>query len=228
MASPDTSSTEGGGRRSSAILPNPFIVSENPRAPVPADTSSSQTNGTENGAPGPAPNLETRRRLLAEYPAPDFGGGLLPQPIPILDFDGEPETSSQLTALHPTSEETDGVGLPPSISSQLRGIKLFGAVFSELSKQLGKDFSAAELMRAAQQLIDISKAEYIGVRHKDGTERAGYYSLDLVRAFDTHPWQIAGVETSRMDHCDTDEFSLESFENAKTLLQGWHERTWEF
>jgi hypothetical protein len=83
-------------------------------------------------------------------------------------------------------------------------------------------------MQAAQQLIDLSKDEFVGVVHKNGAERAGYYTWDLVRAFISHPWQIASVETHRIDHCDSDEFSPETFQNAKFLLQGWGERIWEF
>jgi hypothetical protein len=117
----------------------------------------------------------------------------------------------------------------PETTSRLRGIGLFAAIFDELSNQLGKEFSAAELMQAAQRLIDISKSEYVSKIYKDVPERAGYYSWDLVRAFGSdNPWRIAGIETSRFDHCDVDEFSSEESQNAKLILEGWNERTWEF
>jgi hypothetical protein len=117
----------------------------------------------------------------------------------------------------------------PETTSRLRGIGLFAAIFDELSNQLGKEFSAAELMQAAQRLIDVSKAEYIPNPYKDVAERAGYYSWDLVRAFGSdNPWRIAGIETSRLDHCDVDEFSSEESHNAKLILEGWNERNWEF
>jgi hypothetical protein len=123
---------------------------------------------------------------------------------------------------------TDSVPSPES-TSKLRGIGLFGAVFDELSNQLGKEFSTAELMQAAQRLIDISKSEYVPKIYRDVAERAGYYSWDLVRAFGSdNPWRIAGIETSRLDHCDVDEFSSEESQNAKLILEGWNERNWEF
>jgi hypothetical protein len=61
----------------------------------------------------------------------------------------------------------------PETTSRLRGIGLFAAVFDELSNRLGKEFSTAELMQAAQRLIDVSKAEYIPNPYKDVAERAG-------------------------------------------------------
>jgi ribosomal protein L40E len=69
---------------------------------------------------------------------------------------------------------------PLEITSRLRGVRLFGVVFSELSKHLGTEFSTAQLMQAAQQLIDISKAEYVGIPYKEVAERAGYYSWGRV------------------------------------------------
>ena len=210
MGSPEFASTDDDGR-SSALLPNPFLVH---------DTNETKLDPTAAQSLSSPPN----RSVLDNYPAPDFVSGFLPQPIPILEYDGEPEFSPQLESLAPSAKVEDGA----THGIELRGIKLFSAVFSELSKQLGKEFSAAELMRAAQQLIDLSKDDFVGVIHKDRGEHAGYYSWDLVRAFISHPWQIAGMETNRIDHCDIDEYSPESFENAKLLLQGWNERTWEF
>jgi hypothetical protein len=210
MGSPKLASTDDEGR-SRALLPNPFLIHE--------------ANETNVDPTGPLTlSSPSKRSVLDNYPAPDFASGFLPQPIPILEYDGEPEFSSPLEALAPNAKAEDTA----THGIELRGIKLFSVVFSELSKQLGKEFSTAELMRAAQQLIDLSKDDFVGVIHKDRGERAGYYSWDLVRAFISHPWQIAGVETNRIDHCDIDEYPPESFENAKLLLQGWNERTWEF
>jgi hypothetical protein len=234
MVSPDATSTEADGRHEVADA-NPVINSDE-------SCGAPQTNSKEISKPDAIlttrhyaigsgrlvthSNSETRRQLLADYP--ELRSFLLPQPIPIPNFDGEPEISPPPEPLPPESElETVDA---PSYSSDvpLRGIKLFSAVFDELSKHLGKEFSSAELMRAAQQLVDLSKDEYVGVIHKDGSERANYYTWDLVRAFISNPWQIASVETHRIDHCDSDEFTPETFQNAKLMLQGWGERTWEF
>ena len=212
-----------------AVLPNPFLVSEGtsgdsvppPNRPLGFDDDSNQVFQHE--SPTSSPHGGTND-LLAAYPAPDFGA-VLPKPIPILDYD---DASTPLQADSPQSEFESKGDASPRADVPLRGVRLLGAVLNELSKHLGKDFSTAQLMQAAQQLIDISKAEYIGIPYKDVAERAGYYSWDLVRAFTSHQWQIAEVETNRMDHCDVDEFAPESYETAKLLLQGRNERTWEF
>jgi len=109
----------------------------------------------------------------------------------------------------------------------LRGVALLGAVFDELSAQLGTEFSTAELMGAAQMLIDVSKAEYVANPYKDPVERAGYFSWNLVRAF-ADAWRVAEVETYRMEHCDLDELSPETTECARRLQQGWQEAIWDF
>jgi hypothetical protein len=117
--------------------------------------------------------------------------------------------------------------LQTSPRRSLRGVALLGAVFDELSAQLGKEFSTAELMGAAQLLIDVSKAEYVANPYKDPVERAGYFSWDLVRAF-ANAWHVADVETYRMEHCDLDELSAETLDCARHLQQGWQEPAWEF
>jgi hypothetical protein len=132
------------------------------------------------------------------------------QLLPILDLDG----SDDLTQT--------------SSAKPLRGIGLLGAVFDELSKQLGTVFLTAELMAAAQQLIDLSKSEYVVITHKDPADKAGYYSWDMVRAFRSHAWQIVESDTQRLDHCDWDEVAPETMERVQIILQGKNERLWDF
>src|SRR5262249_27804566 len=117
MVGPSTSPEEGRGRRS-PVLPNPFLVSENP---LDADLGSPQTNGSVD-AVGHA--LSSTQQLL-ENAAPDFGGDYLPVPIPILDFDDESEFS-QPEDFSPKAEIENG----SAPTFQLRGIKLFSAVFA--------------------------------------------------------------------------------------------------
>ena len=70
-------------------------------------------------------------------------------------------------SLSPTFETEEGAALSNSSGVPLQGIKLFNAVFAELTqKHLAKEFSTADLMRAAQQLIDLSKEEFVGAIHK--------------------------------------------------------------
>lgn len=210
-----------------AILPNPFVISadrcmlsDEPRA---VETSLGQLPNIKIYKAASRPSSQA---VLPAH-APDFSGSL-PQPIPTLGDYDEPINSSEINTINESSDLQRGAVDSRSHEPKLRGIGLIGAVFDVLSRQLGAEYTTAELMLAAQQLIDISKAEYVGVVHKDTGEKAGYYSWDLVRAFSSHPWQIAGVETQLMDHCDTDEFSPESFEAAKCLIEGRGERTWDF
>ena len=139
-------------------------------------------------------------------------------PIEVVAF---PEEAAE-TELAPNTE----LRIPKS--PPLRGVTLFAVVFAELSAQLGEEFSTSELMRAAQQLIDFSKSEYISKTYKDVAERSGYYSWDLVRAFRLHAWQIAGEETDVISHCDADELSLETVASARMIQNGWNDRMWEF
>jgi hypothetical protein len=105
---------------------------------------------------------------------------------------------------------------------------LLVAIFDELSTQLGQEFSTAELMQAAQGLVELSKQEFL-VKHEQAQgRRSTFYSMDLVTAFDSHIWRIATSDTSRLSHCDFDEFSPETLQNATLVLQGAHERLWEF
>lgn len=125
------------------------------------------------------------------------------------------------------SRQEQITGAPIKEGRSLRGVTLFGAVFHELSAQLGAEFSSAELMKAAQLLIDVSSTEYVSNPYKDPAERAGYYTWDLVRAFE-RPWHVTELETYRMEHCDLEEYSRETMESARLLQLGWHERRWDF
>ncbi len=100
------------------------------------------------------------------------------------------------------SQSTDG-GLKPS------GIKLFALVYEELSKHAGPEFSATELMQAAQRLIKISKGEYIDKVSKEYVGKPQYYSLNTITAFNYYQWRIVSTETYKMKHCDYPEHSRE-------------------
>ena len=87
-------------------------------------------------------------------------------------------------------------------AKQLKGIALFAAVYQELSKSLGEDLSAAELMQAAHELIKISKRGYID---KVGVERPGrpnYYSHETDTAIDKYAWRIFESEAKALHQTD--------------------------
>lgn len=137
------------------------------------------------------------------------------------------QTLEAVPPADPGSRQDASDALSNRVAASPRGVALLGIVFDELSAQLGDEFSSAELMKAAQLLIDVSSAEYVSNPYKDPVDRAGYFSWDLVRAFKS-PWHVSEVETYRLEHCDLDELSLETIENARLLQQGWHEHKWEF
>lgn len=69
---------------------------------------------------------------------------------------------------------------------KLRGLTLLQAVKSELSDALeGQEISEIELFLAAQQLIDISRSEYIEPDYRDQRQRPGYFSHEVDTAMTT-------------------------------------------
>jgi hypothetical protein len=215
-------------------LPNPFIgiaVEVIDPFPVPPDKNPECDEGVKSVQRPPRDCTPEK----AESPSPsglvplDSTSNAVDEPFGEHALDPLLKTILPIESPVPILDLGSGDHLAPTISGKpLRGIGLLGAVFDELSKQLGTDFSTAELMAAAQQLIDLSKSEYVVNKHKDPADRAGYYSWDLVRAFRSHAWQIVESDTQRLDHCDWDEFAPETMDNIETILQGKNERLWDF
>ncbi len=77
----------------------------------------------------------------------------------------------------------------------LRGFRLFSAVYAELEKHAGGEFSTAELMQAAQALIELAKNDYaVKGDRLDASQHSNYYTYDLALAFAQHAWKIACYE----------------------------------
>lgn len=69
---------------------------------------------------------------------------------------------------------------------KLRGLSLLQAVKSELGEAVqGKEISEIELFLAAQQLIDISRSEYVEPDYRDQGQRPGYFSHAVDTAITT-------------------------------------------
>ena len=69
---------------------------------------------------------------------------------------------------------------------KLRGLSLLQAVKSELGDVLeGQEISEIELFLAAQQLIDISRSEYVEPDYRDQGRRPGYFSHAVDTAITT-------------------------------------------
>lgn len=80
--------------------------------------------------------------------------------------------------------------------SSLRGMRLLSAIFGELAESLSEEeISTAELLEAAQKLIELSKNEYISKEEKDVAQYAGYFSYNLTLAFEKYQMRILLNET---------------------------------
>lgn len=73
----------------------------------------------------------------------------------------------------------------------LRGTRLLSAIFGELAGALREeDISTADLLEAAQKLIELSKNEYISKEDKDAVQYAGYFSYNLMLAFEKYQGRL--------------------------------------
>ena len=62
-------------------------------------------------------------------------------------------------------------------TKKLQGLNLLNAIKAELGDALdGQEVSEMDLFLAAQQLIDISRTEYIEPDFRDQAQRAGYFT----------------------------------------------------
>lgn len=80
------------------------------------------------------------------------------------------------------------------VGKQNSKIATLYSVFEELSREVGDDFSSAELMEAAQTLIKFSKEEYVSV-HSENAGSAHYFSHDVATAMHTMGFRILCMET---------------------------------
>ena len=89
-----------------------------------------------------------------------------------------------------------------STSKQLRGFALVRQIYDELYTELSEEFSAAELLRAAQMLIETAREEYGDSSFQDGHLHPGYYSFPVDRMIGKQDWWILGVEAMALDQFD--------------------------
>ncbi len=79
------------------------------------------------------------------------------------------------------------------------GLELLRKVYDELYVQLGDEFSPAELLRAAQTLIDVTKEEYGLESYQDGQIHPGYYSFEVDHMIARRQWWLLGIEAMAID-----------------------------
>lgn len=75
------------------------------------------------------------------------------------------------------------------------GLALLTRVYEELYFQLGEDYSPAELLKAAQTLIDVTAEEYGFEEYSDSPVRDGYFSASTDRMIKNHSWLILERES---------------------------------
>lgn len=109
-----------------------------------------------------------------------------------------------------------------------RGFTQFALVFDELTKTLGEEFSTAELMSAAQQLIALSKQEYVVEVVKAAGDRPNYYSHAVDFAINNKQSQIAVFEQISVNTVDNDGFTAESMANYRRMVLSMDDMIWEF
>jgi hypothetical protein len=103
----------------------------------------------------------------------------------------------------------------------IRGLKLLAAVYEELVGVVGGSYSTADLLVAAQWIVDASNQEELGlVREEIG--RPDYYSQDVFTAMEGGPWQVACRERLN-DNCSDYRFerNWNAMNKLNRLLRGW-------
>jgi hypothetical protein len=87
-------------------------------------------------------------------------------------------------------------------SPRARGLDLLRQVYDELYANLGDEFSAAELLQAAQTLIDVTNEEYGLSTYQDAQVHPGYYSFEVDKMLQVREWWILKTERSAEDSDD--------------------------
>lgn len=86
----------------------------------------------------------------------------------------------------------------------VRSSSLFGAVFAELRDNIPEGaFSTAELLEAAQKLIDLAKKDFVVEESVRAGSTHNYYSYNLVTAFSKYQGHILVNE----QRCLSDSFA---------------------
>ena len=101
-------------------------------------------------------------------------------------------------------------------SRRSSGFALLRQVYEELYTHLGEEYSASDLLRAAQTLIEVTDEEYAEASSKDQREQPGYYSFEVDWMFDNRQWWLYDIE-QREDHLGDDRLS-ENY-NARQRLK---------
>lgn len=89
---------------------------------------------------------------------------------------------------------------------KMRGSQLVAHVFCELREELGDEFSAEELLQAAESLINLSREEYILRSLDSDRERPDYRNDNVCHAFERRRWEVL-LKELRDDSIEDDRLS---------------------
>jgi len=104
-------------------------------------------------------------------------------------------------------------------SKRSGGLELLRQVYEELYNHLREEFSPAEILRAAQTLIDVTDQEYSDKRYQDGSLHPGYYSFAVDRMILHREWWVLLTELSSDNLTDE---RLSENHNAKMKLKRFY------
>lgn len=102
----------------------------------------------------------------------------------------------------------------PLKTSRPRALDVLRRVYAELYLHLSEEYSPAELLLAAQTLIDVTDEEYGLKTYQDGVSHPGYFSYDVDSMIRNRPWVLLENE-SRCDNLDDERLALNSHAKHK-------------
>jgi len=98
-------------------------------------------------------------------------------------------------------------------------------IFNELRGSVSDEISTADLLLAAQELVRISKGEYIERVALERQNKPNYYNYELDKAFKTQQGQILCFETTCSEEPVMNEDQKQKLSNLQTQLK---DNPWEF
>ncbi len=106
------------------------------------------------------------------------------------------------------------------VAGGARGAELLRQVYAELYACLGQQYSPAELLKAAQGLIDLRNQEYTDRTYQEELHYSGYYSHAVDRMIE-RPWLLLENEP-RCEGVD-DDLIVDAYaqQRLRRLLTYW-------
>jgi hypothetical protein len=101
-------------------------------------------------------------------------------------------------------------------------------IFDELRKHAGEEISSSDLLEAAQQLIKISRGEYLKTPYINGRPKPNYYSHDTSIAIEKIPWKIFSQETLNLFDMEFSDYTMKCKYIFRRVNLGIDDYTWEF